>query len=56
MHPGPFQVLMTYAQTGEAVCLSRSQIERLVATGQFPKPVRVTPSRGHAIGRRLDSP
>ena len=38
-------VLIGFAEAGRITSLSRSTIERLVDAGDFPEPVRVTPSR-----------
>jgi prophage regulatory protein len=39
--PTPFKILLRLAQVLEIVPLSRSEIYRRVASGKFPRPVKI---------------
>ena len=39
------QQLLSVKQVSLRVCLSVSQIRRLVKSGQFPKPMKISPGR-----------
>lgn len=49
------QQLLSVKQVSLRVCLSVSQIRRLVKAGQFPSPIKISPGRNGWLEKDVDN-
>lgn len=49
------QQLLSVKQVSLRVCLSVSQIRRLVKAGQFPRPIKISPGRNGWLEKDVEN-